>query len=567
MSSLICINFTFISSSFKKPNCTTQAKNTIWTFMFYMNGDTNIEYDMLKLFNDLEKGFRKDEGINIIALIDRNPNYDASLNNWTNTRLYQIDHDCNNAKINSLLLEDWDEREMDNSSTLSDFITYSIDNFPASHYMLAICNHGFGVKGTCIDETTSDDSSIFDVLTLDEIQQAINTSITDKIGKIDIIYLIACLMATLETAYELRNLADYLIASQKPLFGGNLKFHKTLNRIYKNRITTPLEIAESIVYSYEKRFSKPFIQILYDTTLSLVDLSAVSDIIEPFNSIFLQLSDLSNKSEITEFISVRSNTLDFEYDHMDLIHFLQNMRNNKILCNMYPELVLHVNRTLERLEEIIVSNFQDSSLEGNANGLSIYMPYPYTYSENSWVKAYSNLNYSFADIDFLNNSIWNTFLYHLYNDDDDADDLPNWFEFLYGLNPFNEDSNYNNINDAWEDLDMDEQFNLWELHDGTNPLLKDTDNDGLTDREEGYIKCPDNPGANQNGYLETLPYSADSDNDGFSDYDEIYRTNTDPNDSGSRPNYAYRGRIVFGIGLSILAAVIICYLGNKENEE
>jgi len=83
--------------------------------------------------------------------------------------------------------------------------------------------------------------------------------------------------------------------------------------------------------------------------------------------------------------------------------------------------------------------------------------------------------------------------------DDDMDNMPNWWELFYGLNP---DSG----TDATLDGDGDGLNNLGEYNNSTRPTDPDTDDDGLDDGDE--ISVGSNP---------LLP---DSDGDGLTDGDE-----------------------------------------------
>ena len=92
--------------------------------------------------------------------------------------------------------------------------------------------------------------------------------------------------------------------------------------------------------------------------------------------------------------------------------------------------------------------------------------------------------------------------------DNDGDELPNFWEDLYGLNK-------NDSTDSIIDSDGDALNNLSEYHSGSNPLIIDTDLDGLND------------GAEVQTY-QTNPTLIDSDFDGLSDYDEVITILTDP---------------------------------------
>lgn len=106
--------------------------------------------------------------------------------------------------------------------------------------------------------------------------------------------------------------------------------------------------------------------------------------------------------------------------------------------------------------------------------------------------------------------------------DSDADGLSDGEEVLHTLtDPLNEDSDNDTISDAQEDLDQDNLSNIVELNSSpaTDPLVFDSDEDGLSDSEEVNI-------------VGTNPLDTDTDGDGIDDLLETL-IGTDPNDIDS----------------------------------
>ena len=121
-------------------------------------------------------------------------------------------------------------------------------------------------------------------------------------------------------------------------------------------------------------------------------------------------------------------------------------------------------------------------------------------------------------------------------DDTDGDGLPNGIEFTVGTNPTVKDTDEDGLSDGHE-------VNIT----GTYPKVKDTDNDGLIDGEEVNRVPPTDPkladtdgdGLTDLDELETFktePTKADTDEDGFDDSTEI-SSGSNPKNADSVPSF------------------------------
>lgn len=142
-------------------------------------------------------------------------------------------------------------------------------------------------------------------------------------------------------------------------------------------------------------------------------------------------------------------------------------------------------------------------------------------------------------------------------DDEDSDGLNNLWEFKLGLNPLLTDSNNNGISDPLEDRDQDGLTNISELSTHlTLPDQPDTDDDGLSDGWEilyGYSALvnnetdadqtndpdddPDTDGLlnSAEDQIGTNPNNADTDGDGVNDFVED-QGGSNATGAGSTPN-------------------------------
>ncbi|MGE5558586.1 MAG: clostripain-related cysteine peptidase [Bacillota bacterium] len=320
------------------------APQKTWNFLVYLDGDNNLESYAISDINEMEQiGSTAD--VNILVLVDRIPGYDSSNGDWSGTRLYYVKQDADTSTINSYLLEDLGERDMSNPATLKDFIIYCQKYFPAQHTVLTLWNHGGGVyprslsaperkvkeekiqrapekqssgaRGICWDDTTG--TGGFDCLTTDEVASALSNAraITGK--KIDIINMDACLMQTLEVAYEWRNEADYLVGSEETVPCDGNDYDLLLGHLTATPSQTPETFAITLVDDYYSYYSSTTY-----TTYSAIKLGTVFDtFMNNFKALATRLKDTSDHTGV---INAWDYTTYFtNYENNDIYDFCQEL--------------------------------------------------------------------------------------------------------------------------------------------------------------------------------------------------------------------------------------------------
>ena len=85
-------------------------------------------------------------------------------------------------------------------------------------------------------------------MTLDELRTALNSC--DK--KLDFLGFDACLMGTVETAYSIKDKANYLIASEEIEPGTGWNYKKLLNQLSKDTSQDASKFGTAIVDSFIK---------------------------------------------------------------------------------------------------------------------------------------------------------------------------------------------------------------------------------------------------------------------------------------------------------------------------
>jgi hypothetical protein len=121
------------------------------------------------------------------------------------------------------------------------FVEASKREQPARHRMLILWGHGFGPLGLFADPDGGEAKQT-GVLTLPDLQTAL-TRIKDC-GKVDILLVKSCYMATLEAATELEGLTDYMICSQGLI---PLRTWTVWEEVFERLEGEPRKVAEDVL--------------------------------------------------------------------------------------------------------------------------------------------------------------------------------------------------------------------------------------------------------------------------------------------------------------------------------
>ena len=355
---------TTVTSEGKTSSTTTQNPKK-WTVMVYMAGDNNLELAAIgDLLEMMEVG--SDSNVNVIVQQDLTGGLYSSAYGYfqipTDTyRYYVVNGDVEEV-------QDLDEQDMTSKSILTSFIKWGVNNYPADKYALILWNHGGGwissdytasrVAGGFGADATNHPNEYHD-MNLTELRNAISAA-----GKkFDLIGFDACLMGQVEVAYELRTIADYMVASEEsePSEGWDYKSFLSALRANPNMSESALGIA--IVDSY--------ISIIPNTregygTLSVVDLSTMESLKTNIDTFANQLISTGVSNYINAINSTQkygvSQYNEGGFPYRDLYRFSQLTG-----LSTAPNLQ-------QILDESVYYNRYYGSTMANSNGLSIYLP-------------------------------------------------------------------------------------------------------------------------------------------------------------------------------------------------
>lgn len=279
----------------------SEIKEGTWTIMYYLCG------------SDLESraGFASDDMMDI-ANQATNPKIKmiaqtGGSKEWQNKGISSKNierYELSNGKYTKV-----DSREltsMGNPKTLSSFIQWTKENYPAERYMIVFWNHGSGsAYGVCFDELYQPKGKNPDSLSIVEMAQGLKDG-----GVIfDIIGYDTCLTATIEYDYAIAPYGRYVISSEETEPGEGWNYTDWVGYLNKNPKCSTEDLGKRIVNSYMDLCAK---NDQDDTaTLSLVDLSKIKNVYNAFVRMATEMS--GNTSDITVFKNIKRDAKSARY--------------------------------------------------------------------------------------------------------------------------------------------------------------------------------------------------------------------------------------------------------------
>lgn len=256
--------------------------------------------------------------------------------------------------------------------TLTDFIRWSVQNYPAKKYMLVLWDHGGGSKtGIFIDELFDND-----IMYLDELHDALSEAEVH----FEAILFDACLMANLETAGAVKDYADWMIASEEVVAGNGTAMGEWLQQLYLSPQwdgkTLGRWISDMTQIKYANEKSQQAQDIL---TWSVIDLNKISRVEDMFDRFFEEIGIWysTNPAAMMGSADFLSRAFEFGLHDMGMIDLTEIFYMNVIAGILDPEIYFGM---LEALQEAIVYTTRGGSRSG-AGGLSFCYAAPFSAEE------------------------------------------------------------------------------------------------------------------------------------------------------------------------------------------
>ena len=355
-----------------------------WTFMVYMAADSEQELPWEDDLNEMEAAGPPD-WLQVLVLADPRGYGDSVL--------LEIEGDESPVVVSpqvddmGTVIPSSGEVDMTSPDTLTDFITFAADNYPADRYALVLWGHGGGWYGLCADGTS--------LLRLPDLGQAMDSA-KDAIGRnLDIIIADSCAEGVLETMYELRGAADWYVGSEISVPAQGLRYDLVLGALAEDRAVPPGDLGARICEIHRAT-------LYYDSwsaAMATYDLGALGAFVEGFAGLSSSLEGYAGlyREELSDVLNLTARS-DFTEWYLDVGDLLDRLTSPDLPLDVrhlalgalleYDDLVYDF--------ELYASPYDDPETVSDYTGAVVYAPSASSSDAQYWSVSFSEVGWGDA---------------------------------------------------------------------------------------------------------------------------------------------------------------------------
>ncbi len=371
-----------------------QQPKAKWLIMNYIAADCNLEEFQMRNIDNMEH-VGSDPTTHILTQVDRGPRPSEIDGGWANCRRYYVTKDDVPDQLGSKVLQDMGKIDMSSPQTLTDFIVWGVQNYPADHVALILNDHGGGFTGAMADDSDGG------FLNIPDLGKAVADAekITGK--KIDILGFDACLMAEAEVAHELKNNANILLASEESEGGpgwtydsmlGGTAIGQALEQMKLMKLDASPEQFAKIVVDVNKTNNRDI------PTFSAIDLTKMDILTGATNTLAEAIIASPDKAGIKSAIR-SSEAYGSGYtpykDLKDQYDMAEKMIKSKTITD--PNIKKAAQAVIDGIKQVVMANESNPQSHPNSHGVSIYAP---------TTAGASGPGYGYKNLDFAKNTKW-----------------------------------------------------------------------------------------------------------------------------------------------------------------
>ncbi|MCZ7356878.1 MAG: clostripain-related cysteine peptidase [Candidatus Methanoperedens sp.] len=403
-----------------------------WTVLVYLAGDNNLDEDGARDLAEMAK-IGSNDNINVVAQFDRAGK--------TGTQRFYITKGGGYPKDS---IADLGETNTGDPKVLIDFLKWGITAYPAEHYMAVLWNHGSGwneddvydraVKvspekekfplmakrafrdkrikkvmfSTTMDEILSQPAALRGILYDDESKDFLDNAEMKNVlieaakltpnKRFDIIGFDACLMNTVEVAYQLKDTAKVIVGSEETEPDAGWPYDSVLGALAANPSMSPQEFGKAIVDLYIRSYDKGVNS--EPVTMAAVNLDKISALISTIDKCAVALKkNIAAQDTFNDIMLCSENVQKFYYrTYKDIFDFAKLIKEKSKVKEIQDTCAGVMEALKPSDNSYVIASMSLTTNMANAHGVSVYFP-----GRESYTKYYDRL-------DFARKSKWDEFI-------------------------------------------------------------------------------------------------------------------------------------------------------------
>jgi hypothetical protein len=382
----------------------------VWTILLYLAADNDSESGAEFTLSELEAATAGVERHgSIVALVDR-----FSVEG---TEVLEI------RGGERRLIAQFDEQDTSDPSVLEEFVASAMQAYPNQRTMLVIKSEGFGWRGIGRDNTQAEGAA--DGLMTYE---GIATALAGR--QIDLLVLEGNNTAMIEAAYELRDAAGFLVATQTKIQPDGFPYRMSVEDLLRDpALASPPALAIALVENHIEYYGEqgnggdPAADTSQNfATMSAFDLSRIEAVVgahaafaEVTMGLFGDLYNLLPHARDRSMVGTYGSTTDADYtsDIGAFMNSVQELLDERGVA--YPELDRAIETFWATYQQALIVELHAEKYRWVPHGLSIwYPPSPNRFDTPEKEDAPFGSDMDYLDpgigLDFVGDSIWPEYL-------------------------------------------------------------------------------------------------------------------------------------------------------------
>lgn len=360
--------------------------------MFYMNGRDGLDCAALQSFREIASTPPINDVRILVELarpLDPTPCPGESAPPWGGMLRFEIRSGTTATAIGRQLVQ----VDMGSRRTLDEFLAWALATAPAEHYMVIVWGHGTGpafqnvnltldgVRSRCSEsdssrsvKAVSSDQQFGSILYNRDVENALRVFSTKIHRKIDILGFDACLMATIETAYALKDVAELMIASEELVPDCSWDYSYALRTLIEKRgRLDPDRFGRLFIDGYAAKYRENPSMYVQDPTLSILKLKYTHRVAQTLSDLAQDLEAALKGASKDSIIASRNISHYYggssgSHNLIDVVGFLTALQSKQDV----PQSVVRRARELESTISAVV--YQYAHDPKTSRGISIYFP-------------------------------------------------------------------------------------------------------------------------------------------------------------------------------------------------